>query len=260
LLDVVQYNREAWDREASDGESDWCQPVSAETIAAARKGVFSIVLTPNTPVPADWFGDLVDQDVLGLASGGGQQVPVLSAVGANVTSFDNSDEQLALDCSVAKREGLSIRTVQGDMADLSCFDDGSFDLIFNPVSTCFVPDVMPVWKECHRVLRPGGRLLSGVMNPAYYLFDRLALEKGDPAIAQYKLPYTDPTHLSDQALKAWMEKKWAFEYSHSLQTLIGGQTSVGLQIASLYEDSWSDEATPLNRLMPTSIATLAIKP
>jgi SAM-dependent methyltransferase len=260
MIDVVQYNREAWNREASDGESDWCQPVNVETIAAARKGVFSIILTPNKPVPADWFGDLVGNDILGLASGGGQQVPILAAAGAHVTSFDNSDAQLALDIAVAEREHLSLRTVQGDMADLSVFADKSFDLIFNPVSTCFVPNVLPVWKECHRVLKPGGRLLSGVMNPAYYLFDRDALEKGAQPVAQYKLPYADPEHLTEEALIAWMEKKWAFEYSHSLEALIGGQTATGLQIASLYEDNWNDAATPLNKLMSTSIATLAIKP
>jgi SAM-dependent methyltransferase len=259
LVDVVQYNREAWDREASDGESDWCQPVSADLVAAARKGEFSIILTPNKPVPADWLGVVAGRDILGLASGGGQQVPILAAAGANVTSFDNSDAQLALDNLVAKREGLSLRTVQGDMADLSVFADESFDLIFNPVSTCFVPDVLPVWNECHRVLKPGGRLLSGVMNPAYYLFDRVALEKGAEPLAQYPLPYADPVHLSAQALDTWMEKKWAFEYSHTLEALIGGQTAAGLCIAGFYEDSWNDEATPLNKLMSTSIATLAIK-
>ena len=72
------------------------------------------------------------QDVLCLASGGGQQGPILAAAGANVTVFDNSPAQLRQDELVARREGLSIRTVQGDMRDLSAFADGSFDLIFHP--------------------------------------------------------------------------------------------------------------------------------
>jgi ubiquinone/menaquinone biosynthesis C-methylase UbiE len=99
--------------------------------------------------------------VLCLASGGGQQGPILAAAGANVTVFDNSPAQLKQDQLVAERESLSIGTVEGDAADLSAFADASFDLIFNPVSTVFMPDVRAVWKECYRVLHPGGILMTG---------------------------------------------------------------------------------------------------
>jgi len=43
------------------------------------------------------------------------------------------------------------------MKDLAVFPVASFDLIFHPVANVFVPDVLPVWRECARVLRPGGR-------------------------------------------------------------------------------------------------------
>ena len=117
--------------------------------------------------------------MLCLASGGGQQGPILAAAGANVTVFDNSPNQLAQDRLVADREGLTIETVLGDMADLSAFPDARFDLIFHPVSNVFAPDVRPVWKEAFRVLRPGGSLLAGFMNPVQYLFDDIALERGE---------------------------------------------------------------------------------
>ena len=94
-------------------------PVGPEEIARARRGDWSLVLTPTKPVPADWFPPLAGLDVLCLASGGGQQGPILAAAGANVTVFDNSPNQLAQDRLVADREGLAIETVQGDMADLS---------------------------------------------------------------------------------------------------------------------------------------------
>ena len=81
--------------------------------------------------------------MLCLASGGGQQGPILAAAGANVTVFDNSPRQLAQDRLVADREGLAIETVLGDMADLSAFPDARFDLIVHPVSNVFVPDVRP---------------------------------------------------------------------------------------------------------------------
>ena len=163
-MDVVAYNRQAWNQQVEQG-NPWTVPFSAEVIAEARQGRWAIVLTPTIPVPRSWFPDpLSGRDVLCLASGGGQQGPILAAAGAQVTVFDNSPAQLARDREVAEREGLAIRTVQGDMADLSAFAAESFDLIFHPVSNLFAPDVRPVWRECYRVLRLGGALLAGFAN------------------------------------------------------------------------------------------------
>jgi SAM-dependent methyltransferase len=169
-LDVRTYNRTAWDREVERGNR-WTVPVGDEVIAAARRGEWHILLTPSKPVPRAWFSSLKAIDVLCLASGGGQQGPILAAAGASVTVLDNSPRQLAQDRRVAKRHDLPLTTVLGDMADLSMFPDRAFDLIVHPVSNCFVPDVRAVWTEAFRVLRRGGALLAGFNNPAVYLFD-----------------------------------------------------------------------------------------
>ena len=95
-----------------------------------------------------------------LGLGGGQQAPILAAAGACVTVFDASDLQLQQDRMVAQRDGLEMQMVQGDMRDLSVFADASFDLVFHPISNLYVPDIQPVWRECFRVLRSGGTLLS----------------------------------------------------------------------------------------------------
>src|SRR5438128_538893 len=126
--DVRTYNSRAWDK-AVERASQWTVPVAADVIAAARQGEWQIVLTPTKPVPRVWFPPLFGLAVLGLASGGGQQGPVLAAAGAHVTIFDNSPQQLAQDRAVAAREALTIQTIEGDMADLSVFADASFDLI-----------------------------------------------------------------------------------------------------------------------------------
>ena len=169
-MDIRSHNRVAWDKQVESG-NQWTLPVSAEVIEAARQGKWEILLTPLKPVPPEWFPQVIGADVLCLASGGSQQGLVLAAAGANVTVFDNSSKQLEQDRSVAERESLVIQAVEGDMADLFDFADGSFDLVVHPVSNIFVPDVNLVWSESFRVLRPGGEFLSGFMNPALFLFD-----------------------------------------------------------------------------------------
>ncbi len=258
--DVVRLNRSAWDQQSSSGASPWVQPVDADTIARARRGDWQVILTPTLSVPATWFGEVKEARVLGLASGGGQQMPVLAAAGATVTSFDNSAEQLAKDRLVAEREGFDMRFEQGDMADLSRFADASFDLIFHPVANVFCADILPVWRECFRVLRPGGRLLAGFMNPCFYLFDHDAIEQGAQPNVAYPLPYSDLASLTDEEIQLRVEQGEAVEFSHSLDTQIGGQLQAGFVITGFYEDRWDDDATPLNAYMPTSMATLAVKP
>ena len=95
-------------------------------------------------MPQEWFGNVRGKELLRLASGGGEQVPLFAAAGAQVTSFDNSPAQLAKDEYVALRDGLDIAYEQGDMADLSRFDDESFDLLFHPVSNVFSENILPV--------------------------------------------------------------------------------------------------------------------
>ena len=128
------------------------------------------MLTPTKPVPRAWL-EVEGRQVLCLASGGGQQAPILAAAGASVTVLDNSPKQLERDAKMAERHGLPITTVLGDMANLEMFADDSFDLIVHPCSNCFVPDVLPVWREAFRVLRRGCCLLAGFANPAMYVFD-----------------------------------------------------------------------------------------
>jgi len=258
-MNIVEFNRQAWNRQVNEG-SEWTVPVDADVISAARNGRWSVILTPMTPVPPTWFGSLPGKQVLCLASGGGQQAPVLAAAGAIVTSLDNSDAQLDRDRQVAQREGLSIRCLRGDMSDLSVLADESFDLIFNPISNLFVPDVRIVWRECFRVLKPGGDLLAGFMNPDFFLFDHDEIEKTGQLVVRNTLPYSDTERLSDEARRQWLASGRPVEFSHTLQDQIGGQISAGFAITGFYEDHWTDEATLFNRFSAVALATRASKP
>jgi len=255
-FDPVAHNRGAWDREVDTG-NEWTRPVEPDVVARARAGDWSVVLIGYQPTPRDWFpADLAGTAILCLASGGGQQGPVLAAVGADVTVFDNSPGQLARDDEVAAREGLTIRTVLGDMRDLSAFADASFDVVFNPVSNVFCPDVLPVWREAFRVLRPGGVLMAGFLNPDIFIFDVAALDEREEFVVRHRLPFST-LDLSD-ADRARTYGDGAIEYSHSLTEQIGGQLAAGFLLTHLVEAPHHADATA--RYMPGYIATRARKP
>jgi ubiquinone/menaquinone biosynthesis C-methylase UbiE len=253
-MDIRAYNREAWNRYVDKGQIEWTKPVSREIIARARKGDFNILLTEQKPVPQEWFPPLKGLDTLCLACGGGQQGPVLAAAGANVTVFDNSPRQLDQDRLVAEREGFDIQLVEGDMRDLSVFADESFDFIFHPVSNLFIHEIRPVWREAYRVLRRGGTLLAGFMNPVTYIFD---LEKADQGVLEvkYKLPYADADY--PEVAETLMAEGSALEHSHTLTEQLGGQTDAGFHIIGLYEDY--NRHIAVSNHTPTYIATRALK-
>jgi SAM-dependent methyltransferase len=255
-MDILRYNREAWDHQVASANR-WTVPVSAKVISAARRGHWEVVLTPTRPVPRAWFPPLAGLDVLCLASGGGQQGPILAAAGASVTVLDASPAQLGQDRAVAEREQLAVRTVPGDMADLSQFHGGTFALVFHPCSNCFAPDVRPVWREAFRVLRPGGVLLAGFANPVQYIFDDALAEQGTLQV-RHAIPYSDVTSLTDAERQRYIEKQEPLAYGHSLEDQIAGQLDAGFVLTGFYEDL--DTQHPLGKFLPTFIATRAEKP
>lgn len=256
-VNPVSFNRVAWDHLVESG-NEWTLPVSPEVIEAARRGEWSIVVTPTRPVPREWFGEIAGRKILCLASGGGQQAPILAAAGAEVTSYDNSAAQLKRDKEVARREGLTIHCMQGCMMNLSGLDDNAFDLVFNPCSVCFAPDVRAVWRECYRVLKPGGRLITGFSNPLRYMFDQKLADQGKLVVSN-RIPYSDLADMNSQDLAEYQEQNAPMEFSHTLDDLIGGQIDAGFVLNGFFEDDWSVEHDPISAFIKGFIATIATK-
>ena len=235
---------------------EWGIPVSAAACEKVRYGEWDVLLTPTRPVPKDWFPPMKDTKLLGLASGGGQQMPVFSILGADCTVMDLSDRQLESEREVSRREGYSINIVKADMTKRFPFEDGSFDIIFHPVSNCYVEDVYHIWRECYRVLRPGGILLSGMGNGINFLFENY--EK--PLTVKYKLPFNPLRNPEHFALFASHDEEPIFQFSHTFDEQIGGQIKAGFVITGAYED-YDNPSTP-NAIdeIPTYWATRAQKP
>ncbi len=248
-MDYQEINAQTIDRWVQDGWQ-WGIPISHEQFKAAMQGCWSVVLTPTKPVPYEWFGDLKGKKVLGLASGGGQQMPVFAALGAECTVLDYSPKQLESESLVAKREGYSIRIVRGDMTRRLPFEDEEFDLVFHPVSNCYAKDVKPIWKECWRVLKKGGVLISGMNHSIIYMVD----EEEKTIINQ--MPF-NPLRNKDQ-MEQLQREDAGVQFSHSLEEQIGGQLEAGFKLTALYEDTAG--AGRLHELnIPTFFATRSVK-
>ena len=212
-----------------EGGWEWGAPVSHETYEKACHGEWDVFLTPTRPVPHAWFGDLRGKKLLGLASGGGQQMPVFTALGAECTVFDYSTRQIENEKTVAEREGYRIRAIRGDMTKPLPFDDEEFDLIFHPVSNCYIEEVRPVWKECFRILKHGGYLISGTSHYMDYIVD------SDEKMIVNSLPF-NPLKNPEQ-MKQLQEEEAGVQFSHSLEEQIGGQLEAGFRLLDLYEDT-----------------------
>lgn len=242
-------NAKTVDQWVADGW-EWGTPIDHETFVRAQQDDWQMLLTPTKPVPRSWFCPLRGAHVLGLASGGGQQMPIFAAAGAHCTLLDYSSAQLASDEAVACREGYAIELVRADMTLPLPFPDETFDLIFHPVSNCYVEDVYPVWRECYRVLKPGGILLAGLDNGVGYAFNNEGT-----ALVQ-KLPYNP---LKDERLyKEALASGDGIQFSHSIEEQIGGQLQAGFRLEDVYQDT-DGQGNLHDHGVPTFWATRAVK-
>jgi ubiquinone/menaquinone biosynthesis C-methylase UbiE len=121
--------------------------------------------------PVNVLADIEGQEVLCLASGGGQQSAVFGLLGARVTVVDLVEGQLAGDATAAAHYGYEVTTICADMRDLSCISEGVFDLVYQAPSMAYIPDVRSVYAEVSRVLKVKGRYRVCFTNPATEFVD-----------------------------------------------------------------------------------------
>lgn len=242
-------NKETIDKWIEEGW-EWAKSISHEEYIDAKNGNWNVLLTPTVPVPHEWIGNIKDKKILGLASGGGQQMPIFNALGAKCSVIDYSSKQIESEYKVGKREGYTIEAIEGDMSKKLPFNDETFDIVFHPVSNCYVEDVQHIFNEAYRVLKKGGTFLAGLNNEINYIVDQNEKE------IVWKMPFNP---LKDEKAKEFMVKENAgMQFSHNMTEQIGGQLKAGFTLVDIYEDT--NGFGRLHELnIKTYIATKSIK-
>ena len=235
-MDSAKLNEKAWDEEGKRGNY-WTQMVAWDDVEKAKRGEKSIWVTPSHDIPLSWLGESRDKSVLLLASGGGQQTVLLSAMGFSVTSVDISEHQVEEDRKALEKYGLKGEVIKRDVCDLSFLPQSSYDIVISPHSLNFIPDVVSFFAEVSRVIRKDGLFIFGSANPVLYIFDEKKIGKGKLEV-KYTIPYSDEKSLGKKKIKKMIKRKDTFEYSHTLSDIIGGVLKAGFVI----EDFFTDES------------------
>lgn len=229
-MSSIDQNRAAWDRLADSG-SQFARIATDEECAQPLKTLDGRGWLPNS---------VAGMDVLCLAAGGGWQSILYAAAGANVTVVDISPSMLKRDLQESKRRGYPVTIVEASMDNLSMLTDARFDIVHQPVSTCYVPDLRKVYLEIARVIRPGGVYISQHKQPTNLQITHKNRQNHFVVGIEYyqkdSLPLTADTSYREDRTR---------EYLHRWEQLVGGLCAVGFVIEDLTEPCRADYNAPI---------------
>ena len=236
--EIAHYNMGRWNELAEAGVA-YARPYLDLDEGSARELVD----------PDGVIGEFEGKDILCLAGGGGQQSAGFSILGANVTVFDLSEVQLEHDRQAARHYGLDLRTIQGDMRDLSMFEADSFDVVWHGHSINFVPDAREVFRQVVRVLRPGGVYHVSCANP-YFINVELEDWKGDgyrlwDTYGDGEIEIANPYWTFVDANGVDRRVRGPREFRHTLETLVNGMIEHGFNVVKVREVGNDDQDAEL---------------
>ncbi len=231
--ELIKYNQERW-QALVDAGVEYTRPYADYDPQKAIDYVnrWADIKRHNL---TDWTG----KDVLCLASGGGQQSVCFSLTGGNVSVIDLTPGQLKQDREMAEKYGYSLRVEQGDMRDLSRFEDESFDLVYQAYSINFIPDPWTVFAEVKRVLKPNGLYYLQFGNPLWNMEETDWTEKGYPIRQPYVQGQpSNPDELPwdvEQPDGTYIKVEGPKEFCHTFGTIFNGLGDNGMYIFAMVE-------------------------
>lgn len=224
---AIARNRQAWN-DMARAQKPLARPVQEDDFRDPLRAI-------DAP---GWLGASIDgKNVLCLAAGGGRQSALFAAAGADVTVVDLSPAMLEQDRIVAEQRGLNINIVETSMDELGIFRSGQFEIVVQPVSSCYLPRIAKLYQQVARVTRPGGLYISQHKQPTSlqagvaptshgYLISETYYREGP-------LPPAPPSRIREQG---------AVEFLHRWEQLVGGLCRSGFVVEDLIEPMMADSA------------------
>lgn len=258
LQDIIDRNQEHWENEVESGDDNTIPDLDLDTdlLKQFANGEILFWSDPcakvNNPllkkIRQYEYADIKGKKVLCLASGGGQQSAMFSLLGADVTVVDITQGQLDADIKAANHYGYTVKTFLCSMTDLIVFADESFDIVHQPISICFVPDVALVYKEVFRVLKTGGLYHVDHINPATHpvSYDNDSGDGWDGVGYRIASPYIGgPLRIDENGNENMTRGEVDGEFRHLFIDIFCKLTEAGFQIKYIWEDE-RNLATALN--------------
>jgi SAM-dependent methyltransferase len=216
-----EHNRHAWDERVR--RRDWY-------IDTATEQDFKNPLLVIDP--CGWLGgNVTGKRLLCLAAGGGRHSVLFATAGARVTVVDLSSKALELDRKLAAERNLDIQIVEGSMDDLSMLSEASFEIVVQPVSTCYVHDVGAVYRQVARITTAGGLYISQHKQPVNLQTDAIPSGQG----YALKEPYYRTGPLPPVIEGSWHRESGMLEFLHRWEQLLGGLCRSGFVIEDVAE-------------------------
>ena len=248
LQDIIKKNQENWDNEVKSGvhytipdldlDVDLLKKfANGELLGwSEKKGKLNNPLLKK--IRQYEYADIKGKKVLCLASGGGNQSAMFSLLGADVTVVDITQGQLDADITAANHYGYTVKTVQCSMTDLSVFEDESFDIVHQPISICFIPDVALVYKEVFRVLKKGGLYHVDHINPSTFPADlENDIDGWDGIGFRISSPYIGGAlRIDENGHENMISGEVDGEFRHLFIDMFCKLTEAGFQIKYIWED------------------------
>jgi len=222
---ILVHNQRAWDERARRGQR-FALPASDTDFDDPMK-------TLDGP---GWLGEVRGKRILCLGAGGGRHGPLLASLGAHVTVVDISPAMLKLDDEVAAARSLQVETLVASIDDLSALPDAEFEIILQPVSTCYVPDINLAYREAARVLKPNGIYSSRHKQPTNLQTGLIPTPEGFCLEDSYYLKGP----LSPAQQPGPHREAGALEFLHRWDDLLGGLCRAGFVLEDVLEPKFGD--------------------
>ena len=113
----------------------------------------------------DILPDLIGKTILDVGCGEGFNTRLFADLASQVTGIDVSSKMIEAANEHEQQDPKGITYIVTSGADLSMFDDASFDAVLSTMAMMDMPDYAGCIREVSRVLKPGGLLQFSITHP-----------------------------------------------------------------------------------------------